>query len=320
MKKLLAFVMVLAMICSMPVLAFAEDLKDEPIWMVPISRDSNYWQALIKGFEDAAAEKGCVANVMAPVGNADANEQISLIQQAVNNGAKALVLGVSDANALVNACMEARTAGTEVVLVDSHIATDDYYAAYCTDNYLSGVKAAEAMGEYLNGKGKVFILSVNTRAESVILREKGFEETIAQKYPEIEIVNSLFINNDAYSAATTTADIVTANPDLNAIFTSVGNLGTGVATTLKEVDRTDIKIFTNDGNKDIISYMEEGIVLCAVVQAPYQMGYNGFMAAYNYLNGELIAEENRDVWLEAVVVTPENMSQDDITALYYWDN
>ena len=64
----------------------------------------------------------------------------------------------------------------------------DYVSCVSADNYGNGCVAAELMGEALGGKGQIGMVYYDADFFVTNQRDQGFKETMAAKYPDIEIV------------------------------------------------------------------------------------------------------------------------------------
>ncbi len=224
------------------------------------------------------------------------------------------MLAPIDADALINACKEAQDAGVAIVLVDSMINSEDYSVAYATDNYQAGVLAAQCMAEGIGKAGKVYIQNSVAASSTCVDREQGFTDTMKQEFPEIEILGTVFSNNDSLTAANQTADIITANPDIAGIYSCNANTGTGVGTSVKESGK-DIKIVSIDSNSDLIAFLEEQVVTNLILQSPYAMGYEGVKGAYDLSGGKEMPQEVIDTGV--TMADFENKDTEEIQKLFY---
>lgn len=283
------------------------------IYLLPKSTTSNYWRTVIAGAEAAADELGIEITILAPT-EETADGQVTCVQQAVNAGATAIVLAPIDADALINACKEAKEAGVYVALVDSKINSEDYDVAYATDNYQAGVLAAESMAEAIGKAGQVYIQNSVASSSTCVDREAGFVDTMKEKYPDIEVLGTVFSNNDSLTATNQTADILTANPELAGIYSCNANTGTGVGTSVKESGK-DVKIVSIDSNSDLIAFLEEKVVTNLVLQSPYAMGYEGVKGGYALSNGETL--EHGIVDTGVTIASYDNKDTEEVQALFY---
>jgi len=76
------------------------------------------------------------------------------------------------------------------------------------------------IGKILKGKGKVAMVAVMPGAASTMLREQGFDDTIHKSFPGIEIVDKRYGMADFAKSLAVSENILTAHPDLDAIFAS----------------------------------------------------------------------------------------------------
>ena len=69
-------------------------------------------------------------------------------------------------------------------------------------------------------KGKIAILGVKAGSVSTDEREQGFQDTVKQKYPGLEIVAFQYGDADRAKSLDRATDILTAHADLNGMFAS----------------------------------------------------------------------------------------------------
>ncbi len=85
------------------------------------------------------------------------------------------------------------------------------------DNYGNGVIAAQLLGEKLGGKGKIGIIFYDVDFFVTNQRLEAFEKTIAEEYPDIEVVSKMGFTDEG--ACDVVADaMITQHPEVEAIF------------------------------------------------------------------------------------------------------
>ena len=292
---------------------------DGLIYYIGKCADSTYWQTVQAGAEAAMKEEGCNLKCLNPNTEAEIDKQITMVEEAVNSKADVIVLAPLDVTALIEPCKAAMAAGTKVILVDSMIESEDYDVAYATNNITGGAMCADEMAKVLDNKGKVFIINTVPGSGSVIQRQQGFLDQMAEKYPEIEVVNKddvLYCNNDPTTAAQQAKDTIAANPDIDAIYTPAEKATFGVAQGLKEVGKDgEVLVIGFDSNEDLIALLGEGAVHSLTLQDPYNMGYMGVKGAVKMLGGEELEHEVVDTG--CIIATKENMDTEEIQNLFY---
>src|SRR5690625_1985004 len=79
------------------------------------SNNSEFWQTVNAGDENAANEEDVELTLQARPSETDIAGQVSIVEDAVNQGVDAIVLAPSDVDALVSAVEKAENAGIPVV-------------------------------------------------------------------------------------------------------------------------------------------------------------------------------------------------------------
>ena len=147
-----------------------------------------YWQAVLKGSEEKAAELGVTMNFVGPNSESDIADQVQMLNNAVNAKPAAIGLAALDTNAALDGIQQAMDAGIPIIGFDSGVpgAPEGAIWANCaTDNYAAGELAAEEtykliQDQIVNATGKVRIGVMNQDAtgESLINRGLGFMDKI----------------------------------------------------------------------------------------------------------------------------------------------
>jgi len=155
-----------------------------------------------------------------PATETDYTGQLQIVEAMINQRVDAIALAPIDKTAMVSVVERAAREKIPVVIFDSGIDTENFVAQVATDNYQGGQTGAERIGKILDGKGTVAIVAVQPGAASTMLREQGFEETILKKFPGIKIVDKRFGMADFAKSLGVAENILTAHPDLDALFAS----------------------------------------------------------------------------------------------------
>ena len=109
---------------------------------------------------------------------------------------------------------------------------------------------------------------------------------------------------DAGKALTTTENIVTANPNLRAIFASNDNMALGAIEALRNSKLLDqVMVVGFDGNPNAAESILKGELAASVAQRPAVMGAMGVEAVLKLVAGEELPDE---IDTGAELVTKEN--------------
>ena len=147
------------------------------------------------------------------------------INTAAQQGVNALVVSANDPKAICDAINEARDAGTKVVTFDSDTSPE------CRDLYVNQASAegiaksqVDLIAEQIGGAGKVAILSASANATNQNAWIELMEKEIAANHPDIELVDTVYGDDDDQTSFDKTAALLQSHPDLKGIIspTTVG--------------------------------------------------------------------------------------------------
>jgi len=244
MKKILALVLALVLCLGMT-MAQAEAAPVKVGIMVPVS--THAWVSGIAYHAAAYAKEleaaGTIEYKLYTSSNAE--EMTTQIDEAKLWGAQALVIAPQWTGMEV-AAQIAIDEGLVVVAFDMDIPANGIYKV-TGDNESMGVAGAEYIVEKIGTTGKVATIEVPSSGSINELRLKGFMETMAKIAPDVEILHYSAPSFAAEEGMKVTADILTANPELDAIFSEDDESSIGALQAIADAGRTDIKAITGGG-------------------------------------------------------------------------
>lgn len=162
--------------------------------------------------------------------------------------------------------------GITVVNFDIEIAADGIYRV-AGDNYDMGFQSAQYIVDKIGTEGTVVILDVPTSGSVAELRKQGFLENLAEIAPDMKTIEyaTQFTREDGLADM---ADILTANPQIEAVYSMDDETSIGALQAIRDAGRTDIKVITGGGG------------------------------AQEYFN-MMLADENQDIWLQSATYSPD---------------
>ena len=284
------------------------------ILVTPQSVVASFWVTVKAGADSAGKELGVDVIWKGPPTEADVDNQISILEDYINQGVDAIVLAALDNKALIPIVKRAVSRNIPMILIDSGIDSDDPASFIATDNVLGANMAARMLAELIGFRGKVALIPFFPGTSTSIHREKGFKDEIA-KYPGIELVTVQYSQNDMAIAMAVTENILTAFPDIDGIFAAnePGAIGASQAILARGL-AGKVKIVGFDAAPNEIDALKKNIIQALIVQNPFKMGYLGVKYAVDVIHGKKIPER---VDTGVTVVTNENLYNDEIQKLLY---
>ena len=252
----------------------------------------NDWStAQQKGIEDTCKELGM--EVVA-VTNADfsAEQQVSDIETVMALNPDVIISIPTDATATADAYQRAADKGIKLVFMDNvaagMTAGEDYVSCVSADAYGNGVAAAEILGEKLGGKGDVGMVYYDVDFFTTNLRDQGFKDTMAEKYPDINIVTEQGFTDENGCAEQGDA-ILTQYPNINGIYASWDIPMEGVLSSVRAAGKEgDVALSAIDLGNNIALEIAKGTVAGVGAQRPYDQGVTEVKCAALSLLGEQV--------------------------------
>jgi ribose transport system substrate-binding protein len=272
-------------LAALPIVSSCNRDTKKRIGVVPKGRAHIFWQSVHAGANKAAGESGVEIEWNGPATETDFNGQLQIVEAMINKRLDAIALAPIDKKSMVSVVERAMRMNIPVVIFDSPIDTEQFVAQVATDNYKAGQIAAERMGEITGGKGKIAMVAVQAGAASTMAREQGFEDTIKNKFPGIRIVDKRYGEAAVERSLTVAENMLTAYPDLNAMFGSNESSTVGASRAIK-ARGSKIQLVGFDSGPTLEEDLKSGVIDSLVVQNPFLMGYQAVSIAVQKLKGE----------------------------------
>jgi ribose transport system substrate-binding protein len=268
--------------------------KEGPVEIAVIVKTSNssFWQNVQTGAfaaqdELKAQTPKLSVTFLGAQSESHINEQINIVESAIDRGVKAIVLAPSDVNALIAPVEKAKAAGIPVVIIDSALEgpEDNYVSFLATDNDAAGRACAARLIEEVEARtgstsGEIAIMSYVAGVGSEIGRVGGFEDYIANN-SDLEVVTKQYSNADMPTALDQTTNVLAANPDLVGIFGANEPTAIGMGRAIEQAGLAgEIAAIGFDGNEVLQDQVRNGTLQAIAVQSSFNMGYLGVKTAY----------------------------------------
>ncbi len=243
MKKLIALVLTLLLCAALlPVMADAAPVKVGVL--VPVM--THGWVSGITYQADAYAKElaaeGKIEYRLTTSSNAE--EMTAQIDEAILWGAQLLVVAPQWTGMEVPV-QNAIDQGITVVAFDMDIDADGVLKV-TGDNKSMGVAGAKFIVDKVGPEATVIALPVPTSGSVSELRMAGFNETIAEIAPKLNVIEyaTKFTREDGLKDF---ADILAANAKIDAVYSLDDETSIGVLQAIEDAGRTDIKAITGGG-------------------------------------------------------------------------
>ena len=280
--------------------------------MVQINQQALFFNQMNSGAEEAAAALGDELVIFNA--NNDPAAQNSAIETYIQQGVDGIIVVAIDVNGIMPAVQQAVDAGIPVVAVDAVLPEGPQAAQVGVDNAKAGASMGEFFLDYMasdmNGAAKIGIVgALNSSIQNI--RQAGFVDTIsgADGVVEAGVVDGQNVQDLALTAA---ENLITANPDLTAIYaTGEPALLGAVAAVESQGKQGSIEIFGWDLTAQAIGGIDQGYVAAVIQQDPAGMGAAAVEALNILTEGGSVEAQ---IAVPVTIVTSDNV--DDFRGIF----
>ncbi len=251
-----------------------------------------FWQTVKEGAEQAANDLGVRITYEGPDTEAQIDKQVEMLDAAISKNPVAICIAALDSKAVLGSLEKAAQRGIKVVGFDSGVESDLVVATAATDNMAAAALAADKLAEAIGKKGKIGMVVHDQVSTTGRARRDGFRNRIEEAYPDITIVDIQYGEGDHTRSADAAKAMMTANPDLVAIYGANEGSAIGVMLAVEELGKVGkVQVVGFDSGKKQVDSIRSGNMLGAVTQNPIQLGYKAVEAAYRAYHGEAVEKE-----------------------------
>jgi erythritol transport system substrate-binding protein len=278
------------------------------IAVITVDPSNPYWKAEVDTAVSEAKKLGYQTTTSAHKN--DPETQNSLIETAINDKVKGVVLDPAGADESVAAVQKLVDAQIPVVLVNAEISKTGLAKAQIVSNNAQGATlGAEAWSEAMKYKGTYVELLGKPSDNNAQVRSDGYKGVISQ-YPDLKKVGEEIANWDRQEGQDKMESLLSKNPNINGVIAGNDEMALGAINALKQKGKlSQVKVLGFDGNQDAANAVKKGEMVATVLQ-PIVEGTTKAVAQLNSVltSGNTgVADEKQAI--DCVLITKDNADQ-----------
>jgi rhamnose transport system substrate-binding protein len=272
----------------------AEIPADLSVAFLPKQVNNPYFDIAAQGAETAVGEYDGELNVTGP-SEASASSQVSYINTLTQQGANVILTSANDPNAICSALDQARAADAKVVTFDSDTDPEcrDLFISQATSEGIAQTQV-DMMAEQIGGAGQVAILSATANATNQNAWIALMEEYAASEYPDMEIVATVYGDDEDEKSFQETQGLLQTYPELKGI---ISPTTVGIAAAARYLSGSEYKgrvALTGLGTPNQLrEYVKDGTVTAFALWNPEELGYLAAYAGAALAAGQITGEEGQ---------------------------
>lgn len=274
--------------------------------LIAKSTGPEFWNAVFTGAQAAATEYNIELTVTAPDNEENFEGQNALIENAVADGAKAIIFSAIDYEANAAAIDAAAQAGVLIINIDSQVNSEHVSAYIGVDNYGAGRMAAQSALDGVPGQLNVGLINYEVNGANGRDRAAGACDAFEQS-GRAEVIATVQTHPNSEDARRDALEMLRNHPEINVLVALNEPIGVGTARAVHQMQRADdLWLVAFDSNGETVDALQNGAVDALIVQNSYAMGYFGVQSAYKMLAGQGSSVDTDNV-ASAAVITRDNM-------------
>lgn len=289
---------------SLPGGAHAQD--KELVYLTP-GLDLPFWRYLSKGIETVAVENGYRYQALDSRNSAQTQRQNA--QDAIARGVDGIIISPTDSSTAPGVLDLAEEAGIPVVIADIGTNSGNYVSFIISDNYEGAYGTGQALAAAMKEKGwedgSVGLVTISQARKNGQARTAGFREALKEAGIEKEAGLQQMQSYTADETFRFTQDMLTANPDMRAMFIQTDQPAIGAIRAIRAARRDgEVLVAAFDGIPEFVDLIKSGQIVASGMQQPYLMGVRSGEAMIEHLNG---GTPEKEILVPILVVTSENI-------------
>jgi rhamnose transport system substrate-binding protein len=234
---------------------------------VPKLQGIPYFEAMNAGGKEAATKLSGVEWLYQGPTSADAAAQADIVNSYIQQKVNALFIAPNDPDSMAPLIKQGIDAGIKV-------GTSDTDAPNSSRELMVLMASAEGIGQAdtdalmkaMGGKGKFAIVSCGETAAQLNQWIAEIKKYSAQKYPDAEVVDTVYAGEDVAKATQMATDLMNAHPDVKGFLGVCSTAGPGVAQAVQNAGKIG-KVFTVGMGtpNDMKKYLQNGAASAGVL-------------------------------------------------------
>lgn len=288
--------------------AGAVQAAGETIALVTINEQALFFNQINDGAQSAADKNGVKLVIFNANNKPDA--QNTAIEDYITQKVDGIVLVAIDVNGVKPAITDAKNAGIPVVAIDARIPDGDNAAFIGVDNEGAGADIGKFFVDYvkssMGGSAKIGVIgALNSFIQNQ--RLDGFKKAVQDSSANITFLDTVDGQNVQDIALTAGENLMTANPDMNALYATGEPALIGAISAVTSQQMTDkVKVFGWDLTAQAIKGIDDGWIVAVVQQDPYQEGVAGVESILKIKKGETVPAS---IDIPVTIVTKDNVDK-----------
>lgn len=298
--------LLVAFTASLPLIA-SSAWADGLISIIVNDPSNPYWYTEGQVAKKTAEDMGYDANVSAHKG--DTNTESKLVDTAITNKAKAIILDPANADGSIGAVRKAIAADIPVIIINAELNQSGLAKAQLVSNNAQGAAlGAMQWVDSVGDTGNYVELFGAPSDNNAATRSNGFE-TVLTQYPDLKKVAQEVANWDRTQGYNKMQSILQANPNIKGVISGNDEMALGAIAALKEAGKlSQVKVGGFDGSPDAATAILDGEMDYTVLQPVAIFAAEAIRQADNFIKTGKTGVDTEKQLFDCYLITKDNIA------------
>lgn len=244
--------------------------------VIPRTTSTTFWEAEHAGAEFASRKSGVHIRWNAPTREDDVQLQITMVDRAIDERCRGLILAPDEPRALMVPVQRALAAGVPTVVVGSSLPLplQKNLSYIVNDDEMVGRMAALRIGEVLHGKGRVAVVGIDPQSLNSLAVLKSFVSMVGERFPQIELVDRRAAANSDLDSELIVNQVLLAHRDVSVILSLNAQETVGAYLAVKGRSLTgQVKVVGVQQSAELANAIRLHQIDSLIAEDTYRMGY-----------------------------------------------
>ena len=288
-------------------MALAAQKKKFLIGIIVFSRKNPFFDEVIEGFEEKAAELafyGCEILIKRVAYHPEA--QLSAIEACISEGIQGLIITPYNDEKVCMLLNGLASRGVPVITVNSDAENVNRLTYVGSDYYNSGMAAAALMKLITRDEVNLGIILGDANILCHSQRNSGFMYKLSDD-KRFNIVSCVENFDDDLQSYDMVKDMLTNYPNINALYFTAAGVYGGCQAIQQFTPGRNITVITHDEVPTTVDMLNKGIITATICQQPKWQGSKSLELMFNYLSCTEKTEPEKHYYAELNIKIRETL-------------
>jgi LacI family transcriptional regulator len=205
------------------------------------------------------------------------------LERSLDDDIHGLVIAPGEPERLRPLIRQADARGISVLCVNTDAPGTPRLSAVAVDPVTSGSLVGELMGRFLQGRGRVVLVTGLLATIDHARKLDGFRETVGEMWPDLEIARVVEAHDDEGEAYQKCRDVLASVSDVSGVYVSTANSIPVLRAIEDEGLGGTVTVITTDLFPALLPHIRSQRVAATIHQRPWTQGRIAFQALHRFL-------------------------------------